>query len=56
MVVQASTEINGSACPAIDYTLCSSSERENEVETADVLTFCPFTPLQSHFPQLEEQP
>lgn len=41
---------------SIHYTPCSSSERENEVETADILTFCPFTPLQSHFPQLEEQP
>lgn len=29
-------------------------QRENEVETADILTFCPFTPLQSHFPQPEQ--
>lgn len=41
-------------CHPVDYTLCGLSKRDNEAETADILTFCPFTPLQSHFPQPEQ--
>lgn len=37
-----------------DYTPCGLSKQGNEAERADLLTFCPFTPLQSHFPQPEQ--